>query len=197
MSRAPFLYGTLIKKLRDECPTFARRVSGTAKFNEIANDDTDIPLPHAFVMPLVERAQARTNMGRAQKVVETFAVVICVNNATQLVDGVGVVASDVLKTLRQEVFDALLSDLQQPNHRGMEFVGSRHITMNKARLWHQFEFNVEYYVDSRKPAQGDETPLKDLPGFVDLYIGSGITGAERLDSDVEQRPRRAVVSCEP
>jgi hypothetical protein len=149
---------TIIKRLRDNAPTFQKRVGGTSAFQEAALEDVDIPLPHAFVVPLTDNASPPANMGGSQRIEERFAVILCVDNKTNREDGVGMIAADVLRSLRQELFNSLLGWAPQETMDNTQYVGGRHLSMTRSRLWHQYEFKTAYFVSGAEPGQtGEET----------------------------------------
>ncbi|HEX3220758.1 MAG TPA: hypothetical protein VHU77_12230 [Candidatus Limnocylindria bacterium] len=161
MSRAP-LYAEIIKRLREKAPMFARRVGGTAAFQQASDtalEGGDIPVPQAWVVPLSEQAEPPSAMGEPQRVAERFGVIICLSNGAGRADGLGLIAADGLRAARQELLNALMPRrsiyadeadrdwLTAPHYDGCRYIGGRHLQMNRARMWHQFEFEMQYYVN--------------------------------------------------
>jgi hypothetical protein len=173
MSRAP-LYAEIIKRLREKAPMFERRVGGTAAFQQASDtalEGGDIPVPQAWVVPLSEQADPPSNMGEPQRVSERFGVIICLSNGAGRADGLGLIAADGLRAARQELLNALMPRrdayadeatrdwLTAPHYDGCHYIGGRHLQMNRARMWHQFEFEMQYYVNYE--AEPDAcTPLR-------------------------------------
>lgn len=167
------IYAGIIKRLRETCPTFERRIGGTALFESLSKDDnSDMKMPHAFVVPLHETADERADMAQYnQKVKERFAVIVAVGNSENRSDGLGLIAMDIMRAIRQEFINSLLKWEPLPHYDACQYVGARHLTMTRVRLWRQFEFSTAYYIspDARETC----THLKEA------YIRAGIRGYPR------------------
>lgn len=165
-----------ILRLRAACPIFARRVGGTAKFSLTAEMDSEaITAPCAFVMPMGDVGEGRKNNDASSTwITERIAVIVCVTNRVDRSRGDGVSASDMLKTIRQELYDALVAwrptligkpamtlsdgisleeaelykDLLPESHLDtFSYMESMHLSMSSAKLWHQYEFELRYLMD--------------------------------------------------
>lgn len=158
----PPLYAEIVTRLRNKATIFARRVGGTgsfAAFSETMRDAADVEVPQAWVLPLQETADPPSAMGEPQYVTERFGVIVCLSNTGNREDGLGMVASDGLRVARQQLFNALMPRRSQwanpvdsqwistRHYDGCRYIGARHLLMTRARLWHQFEFSVRYYVN--------------------------------------------------
>jgi hypothetical protein len=131
----------------------------------------DIPVPQAWVVPLSEQAEPPSTMGEPQRVAERFGVIICLSNGAGRADGLGLIAADGLRAARQELLNALMPRrsvyadeadrdwLTAPHYDGCHYIGGRHLQMNRARLWHQFEFEMQYYVNYEEEPDAC-TPLR-------------------------------------
>lgn len=166
------IYAGIIKRIRDKAPLFQQRVGGTADFIVKSNEDADIAMPHAWVVPLSETADPSSNMGRPQRVSERFGVIVCVTNALGRDDGLGLIASDALRAIRQSLFNSLLGWEPLPYYDTVSYVGARHLSMNRARIFHQYDFSVAYPVDV------DGEPDACVP-LREAYRRIGITGQPR------------------
>lgn len=155
----PPLYAELIRRARDKATIFQRRVGGTGAMAAILEREaTEVETPQAWIVPLTETATAPANLSESQKVHERFGVIVVVANTANRADGLGLIATDSLRVVRQELFNAFLPRLSEwapeadrrwmgaDHYIGCRYVGGRHLQMTQARLWHQYEFSLEYYI---------------------------------------------------
>ncbi len=170
------IFAGIIKRLRDEAPVFERRVGGTALYQTLSEDDgMDLEMPYAFVLPLNQIAEERTNLGENnQRVKERFAVMVVADNSVERKSGLGLIAADVLRGTRGEILQALMPWCPLPHYDNIQFVGARPIKMTRVRLWHQFEFQTAYYVGA--------TEHEDCIRLREAYVRGGITGVPRPES---------------
>lgn len=181
-ANVPLLYAEIIARIRDRAPTFERRVFGTAEFEVASNDEADIILPQAWVVPVEEFGEAPENMGSSQQVRERFGVVVAVSNSMQREDGLGLFAMDGLRALRQQLFNSLLRrvnmddperDWMLPSHYvGCVFIGGKHLKMHRARLFHLYIFEVQYRVAP------EDVPDTCVP-MREMYVRIGVDPFER------------------
>lgn len=137
-------------RIKTECPTLMRRVGLTSEFSEATSTDmpgADINVPHAFVIPLYERAEERDDkQGAVQDEQAYFAVVVCVDNTPQGGRGgaskSAASAMAVLRTVKQELCRALLTWTPPEASGQVSFEQGFHISMNNSRLWHQFQWSA-------------------------------------------------------
>jgi hypothetical protein len=164
------IYGGIIKRLREQAPMFERRVGGTAQFESLSKEDSvDLKMPYGFVVPLYETAEPRANMADNQRVTEKFAIIVAVDNSTERKDGLGLIAMDLMMVIRQELFDAMLPWEPLPYYDTIQYVGSRHLTMSRVRLWRQFEWSVSYPVTAK-------VGVHHCVKLQETYAREGITG---------------------
>jgi len=179
----------VILRMRDMCPTLARRVGGTASFDTALTMNADLGLPHAFVVPMEETAEAAEGNATAQRITERFSVVVCVDNKASREDGLGLTAADMVEKIRTELFNALMGwePVQfngafpdpKPGYEDIwpksradyfRYAGGVHIDMNQGRLWHQFEFTCTYYDGPDCPDVATcKTTVAIASGAVNLY----------------------------
>ena len=153
----------LILRLRARCPSFSRRVGGTASFEQGTTMGVQLPVPHCFVIPVEEVAQDARGNETAQRVRMTFLTVVCVDNTSQPEDGRGLTGSMQVESIRRELLNALIGwepftwSIPVPeNMKGFEdimprgrsdtvrFRGGSFLKMNDGKLWHQFEWSIDF-----------------------------------------------------
>lgn len=153
----------LILRLRSRCPTFQRRVGGTASFEAGTAQGAHLPVPHCFVIPVEEIAEEARGDATAQRVRMSFMTVVCVDNTSQREDGRGLTGSMLVEVIRREMLNALIGwepftwSIPVPeNMKGFEdimpggrsdtvrFRGGSFLKMNDGKLWHQFEWYIDF-----------------------------------------------------
>lgn len=129
---------SIIDRLKSEVPAFGGRVGGSSAFDR-AVADNNLPAPHAFVMPLDDRPARSDIIGSEtlQDLEESFGIVVAVDNRA---DRPGNAAGDVISDLRIDILNALLGWEPSGEHGPFEYTGGSHLTMDRNRLWHQFDF---------------------------------------------------------
>ncbi len=155
--------GSIIERLREQCPTLEGRVGGAAEYGALAAK-TNVKTPYAFVLPLGETADYYTfneNQYR-QGVVAQFGVLLYLTLAN---DVTARRAYDYSQDIKKEVFKAILG-AALPDTDPITYDGEAVIDVSKARLMVQWEFNVPYDIDWRETAQGVEIEaLGELEGI--------------------------------
>src|SRR5205085_12084438 len=116
----------VIIQLRNQTVSiFNRRIHGAAEFAQITQSGkTQLPIPAAFVIPLVHIAQNNPNtIGFQQGVVEQFAVILALNNQH---DRTGLIASNEVHLKRTAIFQALLNWSPAPDeYEPIEYAGGQ------------------------------------------------------------------------
>lgn len=126
----------IILRLRAASTSFNDNIAGAAEL-VVAEKET-YSVDRAFVIPLVENATPNDqDLGINQKVNETFAVVVAVNNTA---DRRGQTAHDGLFTVRAEIWSAILGWKIPGTNSVVEYSGGRLLSMTRAYLFYQFEF---------------------------------------------------------
>jgi len=140
----------IVKRVRVTCPSFARRVGGTAEFSEASKDETsDLPLPHAFVIPMFgeDMGQLSPNPEVAsEKVKEFYAVVVCIDNRVNRAGAVGLSKLDPLEQLvaiQKELRKAFIGWRMVPQYDPVRYSRDAHLGMDNKRMWHQWEWSMQ------------------------------------------------------
>ena len=143
----------IIAQLRALCPSFAGRVAGAAEFKPI-QEAAALPVPCAFVIPLDDRPDKPAAVNAvAQEMVDSFGVVIAVDNRA---DEKGQGATSSIHALRAEIWRALLGWVPGPVntvnpttfYNGIFYEGASLLSIDRARLWYQFEFGAQMWIGS-------------------------------------------------
>ncbi|MBL8659385.1 MAG: hypothetical protein JNM75_06475 [Rhodospirillales bacterium] len=126
----------IIDRLKDQVAAFGARVAGTASLEGAA--ETDLAVPHAFVLALGDHAEPDALLGTAtvQTVTETFRVIVCVANTS---DERGQTAADRIDDLRAQILAALIGFGADGRYSRIEYLGGDFVDLDRARLWWQFD----------------------------------------------------------
>lgn len=151
---------SIISALRTRCPNFGNRIAGAAQF-KLLPENAALAVPCAFVIPLDDSPQeSRAQNSVRQALTDSFAVVVAVSNVA---DEKGQIGAQSIHSLRAEVWAALLGWRPDLRYDGINYEGGHLLSLDRARLWYQFEFGALMEIE---PSDGyQETELAILPHF--------------------------------
>lgn len=150
----------IISALRTRCPTFATRIAGAAQF-KLLPENAALAVPCAFVIPLDDSPQPSMAMNSVRQVLnDSFSVIVAVSNVT---DEKGQISAHSIDALRAELWAALLGWQPADRYDGITYEGGSLLTLDRARMWYQFEFGALMELE---PDDGwQEIVLAALPPF--------------------------------
>lgn len=150
----------IIAALRARCPTFSNRVAGAADFKPLP-ETASLAVPCAFVIPLDDNPQESMAMNSVRQVLkDSFAVVVAISNTADE-KGQGSAAS--VHTYRAALWAALLGWRPDLRYDGITYEGGQLLSLDRARIWYQFEFGALMEIE---PSDGwQEIELGQLPHF--------------------------------
>lgn len=130
----------VVARLKAQCPAFANRVAGAAAL-ATALEQTDFPLPHAFVVREADQPSDDDVVGgTVQDCAEEFAVVLVVSNTA---DATGLAADDQIDDLRAAVAAALIGWRPDPDATPVIYEGGALDGFDRARLWYRLSFQTQ------------------------------------------------------
>jgi len=131
---------TVIQALRARCPSFANRVAGAAEYKPLP-ESAALSVPCAFVIPLDDNpSENKSQNVTRQTMTESFAVIVAISNAT---DERGQAAAHSTDTIRTALWAALLGwSPDEAIYDGITYEGGSLLSLDRARLWYQFEFGA-------------------------------------------------------
>ena len=163
------IYDVFIQQLRDNAPVFAGRVAGAAEFYKGLRDyNTSLALPAAFVLPLNQEADSNQIMNGLIQIVHKGVAVAVELDAQQ--DRRGQAPMMQFELIEQQIFGSCLGlmlgecRMQQPSY----FTGARYLDLDRARLFYQWEFGLDWQITDADGWQGDQGfPIEsiELDGF--------------------------------
>ena len=133
----------IIGQLRAQIPAFENRVAGAAKFS-ILPEASNLLVPAAYVIPMDENPERnQSGNGYRQTVQEGFAVIVALSNKA---DERGQAATMSVHDMRALLFKSLLGFQPGEKYDVIEYEGGNLLHMDRARLYFQFEFVVDYEI---------------------------------------------------
>lgn len=169
------IMGTLIASLRASAPIFGGRVAGAAEFYAgLRNYNTSMPLPAAYVLPLGQEAEPNQVWnGLIQIVHKTIGVAVELD-AQQ--DRRGQAPAMNFEEIERQIFASCLNleigDCRMV--RGASFSGARYLDLDRARLFYQWEFNIDWQLTDADGVQPVSVPLDHVE--VDIFHAPGAVG---------------------
>ncbi len=150
----------IIAALKQRCAgTFDTRIAGAAEFKLLLEKQA-LPVPCAFVIPLDDNPQENIAMnGVRQQLHDSFAVIVAINNTG---DERGQAAVHSVDSIRTVLWGALLNWQPTDLYDGITYQGGQLLSLDRARLWYQFEFAAPMEIGTEDGWQGD---LIGLPHF--------------------------------
>lgn len=162
------IMATFIASLRRNAPIFGGRVAGAAEFYKGLRDyNTALALPAAFVLPLGQEADPNVALNGIQQWLHK-GVGVAVELDAQT-DRRGQAPTMDLEAIETQVFASCLNLRVGVcrMRRGAQFNGARYLDLDRARLWYQWEFGLEWQITE---ADGVQTPSIDLASIeVDIF----------------------------
>jgi hypothetical protein len=162
------IIGTFISQLRANAPIFAGRVAGAAEFYAgLRNYNTSLPLPAAYVLPLGQDADANSVWGGLIQIVHKSIGVAVELDAQNDRRGQAPTMNfeDIEAQIFASVLNLVLGDCRMV--RGASFSGARYLDLDRARLWYQWEFNLDWQITDADGVQPRSEPLRSIE--VDLW----------------------------
>ncbi len=170
----------IIAQLRALCPSLQGRVAGAAQFKPIA-EAAALPVPCAFVIPLDDRPEPpKAQNAVGQDMTDSFGVIVALDNRS---DEKGQQASASVHSLRAEIWKALLGWIPGPVnavnpasfYNGIYYEGGSLLSLDRARLWYQFEFGAAMWIGASDGFEAGALAL--LPDFGNDDSGQWVPGS--------------------
>lgn len=150
----------IISALRTRCPTFGNRVAGAAQF-KLLPESAALAVPCAFVIPLDDNPKEPLALNSIRQVLnDSFSIIVAASN---LADEKGQASAASIHALRTELWAALLGWNPTEDYAGITYDGGSIISIDRARIWYQFDFSALMEIGPDDGYQEDELAL--LPHF--------------------------------
>jgi len=163
------IIATFISQLRKNAPMFAGRVAGTAEFEAgLKNYNTSMPLPSAYVRPLEEEADPNQVWnGLIQTVHKTIGVVVECDAQTDRRGQAPIMDLDEVQT---QIFASCLNLVigECRMVRGTAFSGMRMLNLDRARLFYEYIFTLDWMITHADGVQPVGVPIREID--VDIHL---------------------------
>lgn len=151
---------------------FGQRVAGAVDLGVV--NPTTLNDEIAYVIPLNESASPNTYDNNINQVItEQFGVVVAIRNDRKQSDKTGIISGDLLHSVRDEIFSALLgweipiTDDDISQYDGLvTYVSGSTIDFNAAWLWYQFTFATTIRLGE---CQSTDVGTSELPLFNKIW----------------------------
>lgn len=169
-----------IASLRANAPFFGGNVAGAAEFYRGLRDyNTSLAMPAAYVLPLGQDAEPnRTYGGMMQIVHKTIGVAVQIDAQR---DRRGQDPAMNFEIIEAQIFASCLNlylgDCRMT--QGAYFAGGRYLDLDRARLWYQWEFTLDWQITDLDGVQPPSIPLESVE--VDIFNAPGAIGVPGTD----------------
>jgi len=172
-TQAVSIMGAIIASMRQRAPIFEGRVAGAAEFYKGLRDyTTSMPLPAAYILPLGQDATPNNTYGGLQQIMHKGIGVAVELDAQR--DRRGQDPTMQFETIEAQILSSVLNlyigDCRMT--QGAYFTGARYLDLDRARLWYQWEFGLDWQITDLDGVQPDAGI--DLAGIeVDFFQSPG------------------------
>jgi len=171
----------IVYQLRKYCPLL-KSVAAAGDLT-IINEQTNLPLPAAFVVPIsIETEKNESLNSTFQIVLNTFAVVVCLDNTT---DARGQLTATIdVNAMWYALYKALVGWYieTEPSMRAVYAIDkSEQLTFDRSRNWWQFLYAYETVLDQTWAFVPPSTPIT---GIDTTFAVNTVGNATNFDFDV-------------
>lgn len=160
---------TVIKALRERCPSFQRRVGGWAEYARIS-DDSALKMPCAYVVPMADSAgENESQNSYRQNVRDKIGILVALPND----DHRGQQSANLQDDIRKELNKALLGWCVTDEYEGLVYDGGQLFEMSRAASWWSYEYFAEFMIgdeDVGDPETWHQQELDALGSFDSMKI---------------------------
>lgn len=177
------ILAAFITQLRTRAPIFAGRVAGAAEFYRGLRDyNTSMILPAAYVLPLGQDAAPNDSWGGLFQIVHKGIGIAVELDAQRDRRGQDPVMQfdDIEAEIMASCLNFILPDQGDCHQaRGTYFTGARYLDLDRARLFYQWEFGLDWQItdaDGVQPLPDGSTPVPLRGIEVDIFKAPASAG---------------------
>lgn len=175
----------IIRRIREAGTPFEQRIFGVASLDAAFDKAPAVPMPWAAVLLLGETTGPnRGDWDVTQTITQQIGVVVCLDNradprgqtATEqaLSSEMALEHPHAVINARKALWYALLAWAPTSCDDAMTYAGSRHLRMDRGRLWHLFIFESIHALDATSAQQDPTNGDGSLVPFLRFYPDYGI-----------------------
>jgi hypothetical protein len=160
------IIGSFISQLRTNALIFEGRVAGAAEFYKGLRDySTSMPMPAAYVLPLGQDAEPnKTYGGLIQLVHKGIGIAVELDAQRDRRGQDPTMSFEIIETqIMASCLNLYIGECRMT--QGVYFTGARYLDLDRARLWYQWEFGLDWQLDDRDGViacgYGDTSPPLD------------------------------------
>jgi hypothetical protein len=169
------IMGALISQLRTNAPIFGGRVAGAAEvYAGLKNYNTSMALPAAYVLPLGQDAEPNKYWGGLVQIVhKTIGVAVELDAQT---DRRGQAPAMNFEEIEAQLFASVLNYTVDECRmvQGANFAGARYLDLDRARLFYQWEFVLDWQITDADGVQPVSVPIHQIE--VDIFNAPAVPG---------------------
>lgn len=159
---------TFISQLRANAPIFAGRIAGAAEFIAgLRNYNANMLLPAAYVVPQSQDAERNDVLnGLIQVVHKVIGIVVELDAST---DRRGQAPVSLFDTVEAQLFASVLGLYigECRMSRPVSFLGGRYLDLDRARLFWQWDFGIDWQITDADGVQPVTLPFENIE--VDIF----------------------------
>jgi hypothetical protein len=158
-----------IAQLRANAPIFAGRVAGAAEFYAgLRNYNTSMTLPAAYVLPLGQDAEPNQALnGLIQIVHKGIGVAVELDAQQDRRGQAPAMDFDLIETqINASVLNLFIGECRMS--RGVYITGARYLDLDRARLFYQWEFGLDWMLTDEDGVQPASVALQAID--VDIHL---------------------------
>jgi hypothetical protein len=162
-----------IASLRVRAPIFGGRVAGAAEFYRgLKEYNTSLPLPAAYVLPLGQDAEPnKTYGGLFQIIHKTIGIAVELDAQRDRRGQDPAMNMEIVETqVLASCLNLVLGDCRMT--QGAYFAGARYLDLDRARMFYQWEFVLDWQITELDGVLPDSIPLETIE--VDIFKGPDV-----------------------
>ena len=164
----PSVIGSFIASLRANAPIFNGRIAGAAEFYRGLRDyNTSMSMAAAYVLPLGQDAEPnRTYGGLMQIVHKSIGIAVQLDAQRDRRGQDPVMDFEIIETqIMASCLNLYIGECRMT--QGAYFTGARYLDLDRARLWYQWEFGIDWQLTDLDGVQPPSIPLETIE--VDIF----------------------------
>ena len=161
-----FVVDELVNYMRNYARGPFKLISGASNFERAKQATTPAMLPQAFIIPLkLEVGENEVRTGYIAKVTQTVSILVEYDNTS---DNTGEEASQLAVSTWWQLNSLIMwgyvpqSIASVARNRGFRPVTAQMLDTDRARLWWEYVFEIDFYISDADGVQPNSIPLTEI-----------------------------------